>query len=53
MLAALDYTAGNAQKLLDNFYKKGLHSYREGLEEAPYAFVIPADQGDPERVAQW
>ncbi|MGB7497926.1 MAG: M14 family zinc carboxypeptidase [Candidatus Acidiferrum sp.] len=52
MLAALDYTAGNAQKFLYDFYEKGLHSYRAGLDEAPYAFVIPADQGDPERVAQ-
>jgi hypothetical protein len=52
MLAALDYTAANAQKFLHDFYEKGLHSYRAGLDEAPYGFVIPADQGDPERVAQ-
>ena len=51
MLAALDYVASNAQQFLRNFYTKGLHSYRLGLEEAPYAFVIPQDQGDPERVA--
>ena len=51
-LAALDYTAGNARMLLQNFYTKGLHSWRKGLEEAPYAFLIPADQGDPTRVAQ-
>jgi hypothetical protein len=52
MLAALDYAANNSKELLRDFYAKGLHSYRKGLEEAPYAFVIPADQGDPERVAQ-
>ncbi|MGB7726730.1 MAG: M14 family zinc carboxypeptidase [Candidatus Acidiferrum sp.] len=52
MLAGLDYAAQNSHELLRNFYTKGLHSYRKGLEEAPYAFVIPADQGDPERVAQ-
>ncbi|MGB2633182.1 MAG: M14 family zinc carboxypeptidase, partial [Candidatus Acidiferrum sp.] len=52
MLAGLDYAAQNSRELLRNFYTKGLHSYRKGLEEAPYAFVIPADQGDPERVAQ-
>ncbi len=52
MLAALDYVANNSQQLLRNFYTKGLHSYRKGLEQAPYAFVIPEDQGDPERVAQ-
>src|SRR5215469_15267131 len=52
MLAALDYAATNSNELLRNFYLKGLHSYRKGLEEAPYAFVIPADQGDPKRVAE-
>lgn len=52
MLAALDYVASNAPQFLRNFYAKGLHSYRLGLDETPYAFVIPLDQGDPERVAQ-
>jgi Zinc carboxypeptidase len=52
MLAALDYAAGNSQELLRNFYTKSLHSYRKGLDEAPYAFLIRDDQGDPERVAQ-
>ncbi len=51
-LAALDYAAGNAGMLLRNFYTKGLHSWRKGIEEAPYAFLIPPDQGDPMRVAQ-
>ena len=52
LLAALDYTAGNSRQLLHNFYEKSLHSYRKGLDEPPYAFLIPADQGDPQRVAQ-
>jgi Zinc carboxypeptidase len=52
MLAGLDYAARNARELLRNFYTKNLNSYRKGLNEAPYAFVIPADQGDPLRVAQ-
>jgi hypothetical protein len=51
-LAALDYAATNSQTLLRNFYTKGVHSWRKGLGEPPYAFVIPQDQGDPERVAQ-
>jgi zinc carboxypeptidase len=51
-LAALDYAATNSHTLLRNFYDKSLHSYRKGLDEAPYAFLIPADQGDPTRVAQ-
>jgi hypothetical protein len=51
-LAALDYTARHAEDLLRNFYKKGYHSWRKGVDEPPYAFVIPEDQGDRRRVAQ-
>jgi hypothetical protein len=52
MLAALDATAQQSQALLKNFYLKGLHSYRKGLDEAPFGFLIPDGQGDPTRVAQ-
>jgi hypothetical protein len=51
-LAALDHMARNAKEMLRNFYTKGVHSWRKGLEEPPYAFVIPEDQGDRLRVAQ-
>ena len=51
-LAALDYSADHAQHMLQNFYKKGWDSWQKGLHEPPYAFLIPAGQGDPERVAQ-
>jgi hypothetical protein len=51
-LVALDYAAANSHALLKNFYTKSLHSWRKGLDEAPYAFIIPEDQGDPMRVAQ-
>jgi hypothetical protein len=51
-LAALDYAAANSQMLLRNFYTKSVHSWRKGLDEPPFAFLIPADQGDPTRVAQ-
>ncbi|MDP9064991.1 MAG: hypothetical protein M3O06_03885 [Pseudomonadota bacterium] len=51
-LAALDYAATNSQMLLRNFYTKHAHSVRRGIDEPPYAFAIPADQGDPLRVAQ-
>jgi hypothetical protein len=50
-LAALDFAAGHARELLHNFYLKGLHGLEKGRTEPPYAFVIPADQGDPARVA--
>jgi len=52
ILAALDYSATNSKTLLRNFYTKSLHSYQKGLNEPPYAFLIPEDQGDPARVAQ-
>jgi hypothetical protein len=51
-LAALDDMAGNAKQMLRNFYKKGWDSWQKGLNEPPYAFLIPEDQGDPLRVAQ-
>ncbi|HTM40072.1 MAG TPA: M14 family zinc carboxypeptidase [Terriglobales bacterium] len=51
-LAALDYSADHAPHMLQNFYKKGWDSWQKGLGEPPYAFLIPADQGDRMRVAQ-
>ncbi|HEY8053853.1 MAG: M14 family zinc carboxypeptidase [Steroidobacterales bacterium] len=51
-LAALDDAAQQSKSLLRNFYLKGLHSWRRGVEETPYAFLIPDGQGDPTRVAQ-
>jgi hypothetical protein len=51
-LAALDASAQQSKTLLSNFYQKGLHSWRKGVEEPPFAFLIDADQGDPTRVAQ-
>ena len=52
ILAALDYSAKNAHMLLRDFYTKSLHSWQNGLDKPPYGFIIPADQGDPRRVAQ-
>jgi hypothetical protein len=51
-LAILDYTARNSKEKLRNFYSKGWDSWRKGLDQPPYAFVIPEDQGDRTRVAQ-
>jgi len=51
-LAALDYSARGAKEMLRNFYKKGWDSWQKGVNAPPYAFLIPADQGDPSRVAQ-
>jgi hypothetical protein len=51
-LSALDLAAAQAKTLLRNFYTKSYNSWHKGVTEAPYAFVIPEDQGDPMRVAQ-
>ncbi len=51
-LAALDFAAQQSKTLLNDFYRKGYHSWRKGIDEAPFAFLIPSDQGDPMRVAQ-
>ncbi|MEX2124186.1 MAG: M14 family zinc carboxypeptidase [Woeseia sp.] len=51
-LAILDHSAKNAAEMLRGFYRKGYNSWQKGLNEEPYAFVIPADQGDPRRVAE-
>ena len=51
-LAALDYAAKNAKEMLRDFYRKGRNSWRKGVAGKPYAFVIPADQGDRRRVAE-
>src|SRR5437016_14116805 len=50
-LAALDFAARNSKEMLRNFYKKGWDSWRKGLDEPPYAYRIPEDQGDRKRVA--
>ena len=52
VLAALDRVAQTPKEMLRGFYTKGYHSWRKGQDEAPYAFVIPEDQGDRLRVAQ-
>jgi hypothetical protein len=51
-LAALDLAATQSRTLLKNFYTKSYNSWRKGVDEPPYAFAIPEDQGDPMRVAQ-
>jgi len=51
-LAALDYSARNAEGLLRQFWTKGFHSWQRGVDGNPYGFVIPARQADPRRVAE-
>ena len=51
VLTALQLTAAFPEIVLENFYTKSRNSIRSGETEAPYAFVLPADQEDPTRVA--
>jgi hypothetical protein len=51
-LIALDDAATHSKQMLRNFYRKSWDSWQKGLTQAPYAFLIPQDQGDPARVAQ-
>jgi len=50
-LTALELTSSMPQIVLNNFYLKSRNSIKSGETEAPYAFVLPADQEDPTRVA--
>jgi hypothetical protein len=53
VLASLTFTAENADRLLRNFWQKGVNSIGRGRTEKPYAYVIPglARQRDPSRAA--
>lgn len=51
VLAALELASANARTIVENFYKKSLHSIEAGRNEAPYAYVIPGNQRDMTRVA--
>jgi hypothetical protein len=50
-LTALQLTAAFPQLILDDFYTKSKNSIHSGETEAPYGFVLPADQEDMTRVA--
>jgi hypothetical protein len=50
-LAILDYAAKHSKDMLRDFYRKGYNSWQKGVKGGPYAFAIPADQGDRRRVA--
>jgi hypothetical protein len=51
VLSGMQLAAAFPQVVLENFYKKSLHSVQEGKTGKPYGYVIPADQADPTRVA--
>ena len=51
VLTALELTSSMPQIVLNNFYLKSRNSIHSGEAEAPYGFVLPADQEDMTRVA--
>jgi hypothetical protein len=53
VLASLTYAAHNGERMLRDFWQKGVNSLSRGRTQAPYAYVIPgfARQRDPKRVA--
>ncbi len=51
-LAILDWSAKHAQELLRDFYRTSYNSWQKGVNQAPWAFIIPADQPDRSRVAE-
>jgi len=51
VLTALQFTAAFPKVVLENFWLKSRHAIEAGQTEAPFAFVVPAGQADPTRVA--
>ena len=50
VLTALELTSRVPSMVVENFYTRSANAVRKGAEQAPYAFVIPADQGDQTKV---
>ena len=48
----LDCCARHSERFLKNFYRMGMKAVEQGQTEAPYGFVIPADQRDPATAAR-
>jgi len=51
VLTALDLAARFPATILENFYKKSANAVEAGKTKAPYAYIIPAGQADPSRIA--
>ena len=47
VLASLEMVAQNKNMFLSNYYQKGVEALLKSEEEAPYAFLIPQEQSDP------
>jgi hypothetical protein len=51
VLTSLQFASAFPQVLLEDYYVKSRNAVAAGTKDAPYGFVIPADQEDPTRVA--
>jgi hypothetical protein len=51
VLEALGYAALHRRELLESFWVKGSRALEKGRSEAPYAWIFPAAQRDPGRLA--
>tara|TARA_B100000959_G_scaffold274284_1_gene325963 strand:- start:38617 stop:41421 length:2805 start_codon:yes stop_codon:yes gene_type:complete len=47
VIASLEMVAQSGKMFLSNYYQKGVDALEQGIEEAPYAFLIPKHQSDP------
>ena len=48
VIASLEMVAQNRKMFLSNYYQKGVDALEKGTEDAPYAYVIPQQQRDPD-----
>jgi hypothetical protein len=51
VLSGMQLAASFPQVVLENFYKKSLHSVEAGKNGSVHGYVIPIDQTDPTRIA--
>jgi len=51
ILIAMNHTAKNARKFMENFYLKSLRSIQKAKAEGPAAYVIPGDNSRPAQAA--
>ena len=51
VLTGMQLAAAFPEIVLENFYKKSRNSIESGKKDAPYGYIVPADQSDPTRVA--
>jgi hypothetical protein len=51
VLTSLQFAAAFPQVILENYYVKSRNAVTAGTKDAPFGFIVPADQEDPTRVA--